>query len=104
MCLDREWVDWLKVFQNQSEPDVTQIGIGYMLQGGSPEHNSDPDPEGSTPDNQWMEAVPPPLMIVVPDLEVYEDLPTDTDNGGPWVMRPDTAYAHIVVPTAGKEE
>lgn len=104
MCLDREWVDWWEAFLNQRKPDVTQIGIGYMLQGGSPESNTDPGAEGPKPDNEWMETVPPHLMIIVPEAERYEALPTDPDNGGPWVMWRDTPYAHIMVPTTGRHE
>lgn len=104
MCLDPAWVDWFNAYVNQDTPDVTRLGIGYMLQGGSPESNTDPYAEGPTPDNQWMETVPPHLMIILPNRELYEGLPTDPDNGGPWVMWPDTPYAHIMVPTAGEQE
>lgn len=75
-----------------------------MLQGGSPGSNTDPYAQGPTPDNEWMERVPPHLMIIVPDPEMYEDLPTDPENGGPWVMWRRTPYAHIMVPTAGSHE
>lgn len=104
MCLDHEWVDWWNAFLNQETPEVTQLGIGYMLQGGSPASNTDPYAEGPTPDNEWMEESMSHLMIIVPDPEMYEGLPTDPENGGHWVMWRDTPYAHIMVPTAGPHE
>ncbi|MEF8817408.1 MAG: hypothetical protein V5A58_11505 [Salinibacter sp.] len=104
MCLDQEWVDWFDAYMNQDTPDVNRLGIGYMLQGGSPESNTDPYAERPTPDNEWMETVPPHLMIILPNREMYEGLPTDPDNGGPWVMWPDTPYAHIMVPTTGQQQ
>lgn len=103
MCLDQEWVDFMDAYRNKREPNVTQIGTAYMLQGGSPGSNTDPYAEGPTPDNEWSEeGWGPHLMIIVPDMTMYEDLPTSPDNGGPWVMFANTPYAHIMVPTAGK--
>lgn len=103
MCLDGEWDQWVEARRNQRTPNVTQIGISYMLAGGSPASNTDPSATSPTPDNQWMETVPPHLMIILPNSEMYEGLPTNPDNGGPWVMWPDTPYAHIMVPTSAPE-
>ncbi len=99
MCLGDQWVEWMEAYLNQEEPNITQVGLGYMLQGGSPASNLDPYAEGSTGDNQWMDEVKPHLMVLFPDLSMYEGISTDPDNGGPWVMFPDTPYAHIMMPT-----
>lgn len=88
----------------RGSPDVTQIGFGYMLERGSPDSNTDPYAEGPTLDKGWIETVPPHLMIILPDQEVYKGLPTNPDNVGPWVMWRDTPYAHIMVPTAEPHE
>lgn len=42
-------------------------------------------------------------MIVVSDQELLEGLPTDPENGGPWVMWKDTPYAHIMIPTVPRD-
>lgn len=55
MCLDRQWINWLEAYMNQSEPDITDIGMGYMLVGGEPNSNLDPFAKGPTADNQWMD-------------------------------------------------
>lgn len=104
MCLDPEWADWFNAYLNQEPPDVTQLGIGYMLRGGSPAGNTAPYAEEPLPDSEWMGTAGPHVMIIVPDPEVYEDLPTAPDDGAPWVMWSDTPYAHIIVPTTGKQE
>ncbi len=105
MCLDQQWTGWWEAYLNEETPEVRQVGIGYMLQGGSRGSNADPRATGPTPDNDWMEeGAMPHLMVIVPDLAMYEGLPTDPDNGGPWVMWAGTPFAHIMVPTAGLEE
>lgn len=98
MCLDEQWVKWLEAYMNQQEPAISDVGMGYMLQGGEPNSNLDPFAEGPTPDNQWMDEIKPHLMILYPDQDMYEDIPVDPDNGGPWVMFPNTPYIHVMVP------
>jgi hypothetical protein len=42
MCLDKPWMVWLKAYLNGTKPDITTVGIAYMLQGGSVADNDDP--------------------------------------------------------------
>jgi hypothetical protein len=39
-------------------------------------------------------------MVILPDVAQLDALPTDPQNGGPWVMWKGTKYAHIMMPTA----
>jgi hypothetical protein len=98
MCLDEQWDAWMEAFLNQKEPNVTEVGLGYMMQGGSPASNLNPFDKEPSSDNQWMDEVKPHLMILLPDPSMYEGISTDPDNGGPWIMFPDTPYAHIMMP------
>jgi hypothetical protein len=102
MCLDEPWLNWVHAWMNKEQPTYSRMGFGYMLQGGSPDSNTDPYAEGPTPDNEWMEEGVPHIMVVVPDSKVLEGLPTDPKNGGPWVMWKGTPYVHIMVPTPKK--
>jgi hypothetical protein len=70
-----------------------------MLQGDMPVSNVDPFAEGPTADNEWIDSGPPHIMMVFPDAAALEGLPTDPDNGGPWVMWKGTPYAHVMIPT-----
>jgi hypothetical protein len=38
--------------------------------------------------------------VITPDVKLLNSLPTDPQNGGPWVMWKGTKYAHVMVPTA----
>lgn len=98
MCLDDTWLEWLDAWQSKRTPKFTGVGIGYMLQGGPPGSNTDPFAEGPAPDNEWMEGGPPHVMVILPDASLYEGLPTDPENGGPWVMHHETPFAHIMIP------
>ena len=35
---------------------------------------------------------------LVQELGLLDSIPRDHRNGGPWVMLPDTPYAHIMIP------
>jgi hypothetical protein len=97
-CLDAPWLAFLDAYVNQTEPDVDQMGFAYMLVGDSPVSNSDPYATEPTGPEDWVTDLGSHLMILVPDLSMLEGLSTDHMNGGPWVMWPDTPYAHIMVP------
>ena len=98
MCLDEPWLNWADAWMNKTEPTYTEMGFGYMLQGGTAESNTDPYATGPTPDNEWMEEGVPHLMIIVPDAKMLEGLPVTAESGGPWVMWRNTPYVHIMAP------
>lgn len=102
MCLDEPWLNWAHAWMNKEEPTYSRMGFGYMLQGGTPSSNTDPYAEGPTPDNEWMDEDVPHIMVIVPDSEALEGLPTSPEGGGPWVMWKGTPYVHIMVPTPKK--
>jgi hypothetical protein len=85
MCLDAAWMNWVHAWMTKTEPTYDQVGIAYMLAGGSPSSNTDPYAD----------------MMLVPDPSKLSDMPTDATNGGPWVMWRDTPYVHIMIPTPG---
>jgi hypothetical protein len=66
-----------------------------MLAGDSGASNS--DPYATEPTDDWVVGGPH-LMIIVPDPSMLEGIPTDPENGGPWVMWKGTPYVHIMVP------
>ena len=102
MCLDAQWLKWVDAWVNEREapPEVSGIGIAYMLQGGYDASNTDPFatyPPAGVECAECLESGPH-LMILVPDVEMLNGLPTDPNSGGPWVMFQGTPYAHIMIP------
>ena len=95
MCVDEPWLAWADGWMNKTEVNITRLGISYMLAGDSGASNSDPYATEETDD--WV-VVGAHLMIIVPDASMLEGIPTDPENGGPWVMWKGTPYAHVMVP------
>jgi hypothetical protein len=42
--------------------------------------------------------VGPHMMILIPNKALLKGISKDHRNGGPWIMWPDTPYAHIMIP------
>lgn len=100
MCLDEPWLAWGEAWKNKSEVAIDRVGVGYMLAGDAGASNSDPYATDPSAVDDWVESGPH-LMIIVPDPAALEGIPTDPDNGGPWVMWKGTPYAHVMVPAFG---
>ena len=103
-CVNEPWLNFLKAYVKKESPTYTGVGVAYMLMGDAPVSNSDPfavEPTGKK--NDWVTDVPPHVMILVPNHESLKNLSTDHLNGGPWVMWPDTPYAHIMIPLESRE-
>ena len=89
-------MNFIDALMNGRAPDYDKIGIGYMLAGDAPISNIKPD--GKKEDGDWVEGLGAHLMIIVPDRASFDNVSTDPQNGGPWIMWPDTPYAHLMVP------
>lgn len=100
MCLDEVWVGWAQAWMNKTEPDADRVGIGYMLGGDTGASNSDPFATDPAAVDDWVDAGPH-VMVIVPDEDDLEGVPTDPNTGGAWVMWKDTPYVHIMIPTEG---
>lgn len=99
MCLDKVWQEWMTALEHKTKPNITRIGLSYMLQGGSAASNDDPfatDP----PAGQARIYDGPHVMILVPDPGMLNGMSHDPASGGPYVMWGGTDYAHIMMPIA----
>jgi hypothetical protein len=94
-CIDEVWQAWSEALAAQTEPVTLRPGISYMLAGGLGS-NTDPYATGPTDDNDW-HADGPHIMILVPDLSTLEGVTSEHQSGGPYVMFPNTPYAHLMV-------
>ena len=97
MCLDRTFQAWVRAWMTRTPPRLTGIGVAYMLRGDMGVSNTDPFAREETPTNQWIRSGPH-IMVATPDTAQLNALPTDPNNGGPWVMWKGTPYAHVMVP------
>lgn len=97
-CVNAPWLGFIEALVSKRQPAYDQVGIAYMLRGDTPVSNSDPYATAKTHDADWVAGLGAHLMILVPDRDSFSSLPTDPRNGGPWIMWPDTPYAHIMIP------
>ncbi len=97
-CLTDAWMNFLHAYVSKTEPTYEEIGFAYMLQGDTPVSNSDPFAAEPTGPEDWVTDLGAHLMILVPDPALLENISTDHLNGGPWIMWPNTPYAHIMIP------
>lgn len=101
-CNDQTWLDWTYAFYAGEEPNVTVLGLAYMLAGGSTASNTDPFATEPAAGEEWL-VEPPHLMLLLPgelDATVFS---TDHHTGEPWVMWAGTPYEHILMPVAEGE-
>lgn len=97
MCVDKQGMVWLQAYISQKNPNLTQAGLAYMLEGGSDASNTDPFAQKPTEGEDWITT--PAHTMVFPvgklDQSVYSK---DPKNGGPWIMWAGTPYEHLMVP------
>lgn len=101
-CFDPVWTAWNDAYLAGKEPNVTQLGVAYMLAGGSDPSNTDPMAMEPLPGEDWVTS-PPHLMILVPGDLDPADFTTDHTSGKPYIMWEGTPYEHLMVPVADME-
>ena len=102
MCADATSQQWLGAYLTKATPQVSGVGIVYMLQGGSDASNTDPFATGPAPGAEWVDSGAH-VMVVPPNPALLDAFPTDPASGGPFVMWKGTPYAHLMVPVEGRE-
>lgn len=96
-CQDEVWEEWQAAFIAGEEPEITRVGIAYMLQGGSDASNTDPFATEPAEGEDWVRT-PPHIMILLPAGMELDMITTDHMSGQPYVMWAGTPYQHIMVP------
>ena len=102
MCNNAAWMKFMQAMRHQAPFQVDGIGVSYMLAGDARVNNADPFDTKEDPGEVWVQEGPH-LMILVPQ-ELLEGISDDPSSGGPYVMWKGTPYAHIMVPTAARDE
>ena len=96
-CADKNAMAWLDaVVSHKAPPNST--GFIYMLGGDEGASNTDPYAKAQTSGNHWVKTGPH-VMIVGPTAKTMGYPATaDPDVTKPYVMWPDTPYAHLMLP------
>lgn len=97
ICVDGAWQQWFDAYMNKTTPQITSVGMSYMLRGGPAASNTDPFATAPAGGEDWIEDGPH-VMVIVPDPAMLDAFPTQHGSGVPYVMWKGTPYAHLMVP------
>lgn len=97
MCLDKNGMGWVDAWAHHKDPPKDKMAIGYMLMGGSDASNTDPYATTPKSGEKWVDTGPHLMVLNIGDR--FEGYPTvATDTKVPYVMFPNTPYAHLMIP------
>jgi len=97
MCVDPNGMEWAMAWIARRDPPPDQMGLGYMLMGGSDASNSNPFAEGPADGATWVDTGPHVMIFNIGDR--FAGYPTTAENTHvPYVMWSDTPYRHLMVP------
>lgn len=99
ICVDAGGMAWLTAYSEKKDPPAGQVGFGYMLQGESAPDNVDPFATEPPAGHEWM-VDGPHVMIFNVNTEMLAGYPQPEhpDHTQPYVMWPNTPYAHLMIP------
>ena len=100
MCYDANAGKWVEAWVAHRPPPAGNVGLMYMLEGGTDASNTDPYATKPTADNDWVKTGP--HIMVVGSKEILAGHPSGAkpDTAVPYVMWAGTPYAHLMVPVA----
>lgn len=101
MCADAQWMDWMGAWMGHKPPHTTAVAVAYMLQGADDASNTDPFKDKPDSGQQWVHTGPHTMIIAPNAQHAFGSYPTTPTPGTPFVMFPNTPYAHLMVPSSG---
>jgi len=97
MCVDQNGMLWMDAWLNHKDPPAGKMALGYMLMGGSDASQTDPFATGPKPGEKWIDTGPHIMVMNIGNA--FAGYPTvATNTKAPYVMFPNTPYAHLMVP------
>lgn len=97
MCMDANAMKWAEAWIGHKPPPSDNVGLMYMLQGGSDASNT--DPWGKAPkDGKWIETGPHVMVVGADSLNKLYPADANPDTSKPYVMFGGTPYAHMMIP------
>jgi hypothetical protein len=99
MCGDANAMEWLMAIAGKKEPPKGKIGLVYMLAGVDMQA-SNLDPYAPAPANESDYVKTGPHIMILNAMDQLHGYPggANPDTTKPYVMFPDTPYAHIMYP------
>jgi len=97
MCMDANAMKWAEAWMGHKDPPPDNVGLMYMLAGGSDASNTDPWGEKPS-DGKWVETGPHVMIVGSDSLNNLSPATASPDTSKPYVMFGGTPYAHMMIP------
>jgi hypothetical protein len=98
MCGDANTMEWVMAWIEKRDPPKGKIGFGYMLMGGTAASNIDPFATKPADGGKWLEDGPHVMIHNAPEMMAGYPTGETPDASQPYVMWPNTPYAHLMIP------
>jgi len=104
MCADKNAMQWLHAVVTHAPPPNV-VGFIYMLGGDEGASNTDPAATAPSSSNHWVKTGPHVMIVGAAATTMGYPASADPDATMPYIMWPNTPYAHLMVPvsTAGTQ-
>jgi hypothetical protein len=101
MCTDENGMAWMHAIMSKQNPPEGKVAFAYMLKGGSAASNIDPFATQPPAGSAWLEDGPHVMIMNSPDMMALYPTGEKPDPTLPYVMFPNTPYAHLMIPVPG---
>jgi len=98
MCADVNGMAFLMALTSHKDPAKDKVGFVYMLQGGNDASNIDPFAKTPAAGEEWVKTGPHVMVVGSPDMNKAYPGGAKPDTTKPYVMFPETPYAHVMIP------
>jgi hypothetical protein len=98
MCADANGMAWAMAMFARKAPPEGKPGFIYMLMGGSDPSNLDPYAAKPMEGHDWVKTGPHVMVVGAPGMLAGYPGGARPDTSKPYVMFPDTPYAHLMLP------
>lgn len=99
MCADKNAMAWVHALVSHGTPP-SAAGFMYMLAGDAGASNTDPYATAATASNHWVKTGPHVMILGPVAKTMGYPMTADADPTKPYVMWPNTPYAHLMIPVA----
>jgi hypothetical protein len=97
MCFDPTYTAWMGAFMMGHAPEISALGVSYMLSGGAMASSTDPFAMEPAAGDAWVRPGPH-VMLVAPGGFDAADFGVDYASGKPWIAWDETPYEFLIIP------
>ena len=98
MCMDGNAMKWAEAWIGRKTPPMDNVGLMYMLTGGTDASNTDPYGTKPADGSDWVKTGPHVMVVGSESLNRQYPGGETPDTTKPYVMFGGSPYAHVMIP------